>query len=622
MSNPSTPAAASALPSPSLSDRRDELFGHPKGLYVLFFTELWERFSFYGMKAILMLYMLNHMLWSQRDASHVMAWYTGLIYATPLLGGILADKVLGARWSVFIGGCLMAVGNFLLVVEGQSFFYGGLIFLIVGCGLLKPNISTQVGSLYRADDPRRDSAFTIFYMGINLGAMFAPVVCDWLRLRVGYGVAFGAAGVGMAIGLLVYLLGMRVVMERVRLVAGHEKGGTGSATGDRPVANETPRNVVRDRIVVLIVIFVFVIVFWMAFEQAANVMTVWADKHTNLYAFRAEAPPAVISDEPAAARPAAGFAFGAGQLQAVNPFFVVTLAVVFSWLWVWLAKRGRQPSTPTKMCLGFLGMTLAYGVMMAAAQRENRPTEAPLAALPSGINLGDYGSTRLQYDSSAKVLKMDGVLTDLDWLRLLGASAHDDYRRAVQELVEGARKRAEKAGREEKWEERTVLPADTPQPKFVEPLPKDVSWNAETRTLTASGAVGERERLSLEAAGADPTFREAVDRIYQNSSVLKVTVWWLILFYLLCTMGELCLSPVGLSLVTKMAPPKHVGLFMGLWFVTTGGVANYAAHSIGGWWGAVTPTQYFLMFGAMAAIATVLMFLVVGALRARMHGIH
>lgn len=605
--------------------KEGEILGHPRALFILFFAELWERFSFYGMKAVLMLYMLNHLLWSQAGASQVLAWYTGLIYGTTFLGGILADQVLGARWAVLIGGILMATGNFMLMVPELPFFYGGLALLIVGCGLLKPNISTQVGSLYAPDDQRRDAAFTIFYMGINIGAAIAPIACGWLRIRYGYAFAFAAAGVGMVIGLIVYVLGMPIVMRRVRQIAALEgQRGTDRAGEASALTNQhTPRHVVRDRILVLLVIYAFVIVFWMAFEQAANVMTVWADKHTNLYPFLSRASEAPVTAEEAAVEASRqrGFQIGADQLQAANPVFVIALAGIFSWLWVWLDRRGRQPSTPLKMCLGFVGMTLAYGAMLLAAQAENRPMHVSLAKLPAGINLGEYGCTRLTYDEFTKTLRMSGVLSDLDWLRLLGNSAPAEYREAVDTLVLKARERAKEGGAPA-WEVQETLAAGLADPVFVEPLPKAVRWDSATRTFTVAGSIPDRDKLALEAAGADPGFREAVSALYKQASVNRVSVWWLVLFYLLCTIGELCLSPVGLSLVTKMAPPAYVGMFMGLWFLTTGGLASFAAHSIGGLWGQITPMQYFLLFGGMSLAAMVLMFLSVSLLRARMHGIH
>ena len=178
--------------------RRGEFLGHPTCLFTLFFAEMWERFSFYGMKALLILYMVNYLFWRQGEASHVMAWYAGLVYATPVIGGIVADKLTGARWAVVVGGVIIAVGHFLLAFEPLPFFYSGLACLVVGTGFLKPNISTQVGALYTTKDERRDSAFTIFYMGINLGAFVGPLICGWLRaeLRISLRVCGGRRGHG------------------------------------------------------------------------------------------------------------------------------------------------------------------------------------------------------------------------------------------------------------------------------------------------------------------------------------------------------------------------------------------------------------------------------------------
>ena len=183
------------------------LFGHPKGLFVLFLTEMWERFSYYGMRALLVYYMIKQLMFTQGEASQIYGLYTGLVYLTPLFGGILADRVLGQRRTVILGAVLMAIGHFLMAF--QSVFFPALLFLILGNGAFKPNISTQVGSLYPAGDPRRDRAFSIFYVGINLGAFFSPLVCGTLGEVYGWHYGFSAAGIGMVIGLLIYLSGQR-----------------------------------------------------------------------------------------------------------------------------------------------------------------------------------------------------------------------------------------------------------------------------------------------------------------------------------------------------------------------------------------------------------------------------
>lgn len=661
------------------------MFGHPKGLYVLFFTELWERFSFYGMKALLILYMVNYLFWRQDEASHVMAWYAGLVYATPVLGGIVADKITGARWAVVIGGVIIAIGHFLLAFEPLPFFYSGLACLVVGTGFLKPNISTQVGALYRSKDERRDSAFTIFYMGINLGAFIGPLVCGWLRLHYGYHWGFAAAGVGMVLGLIVYILGMSSVVRREKAIAAEEAAESDeeekSATPAAPVSQEEPKPAIQtpgggpsmskvyfDRSMVLIVICIFAILFWVGFEQAANVMNLWADKHTNLFVFQGEAPEVLVGD----AKPApvtggdatptgggglSGFQMTAEMSQSINPFFIIVFAAVFAWFWQFLEKRGRQPSTPVKMMLGVFFLSCAYGVMLMAAQAEGQKTETELVTLPQGLLTDEehrvydvateadpgagqeeeriyYGATRLKWEDGR--LSMRGVLTDLDWMRALGASSAPRYKAAARELFEKAERRADevreakRAGtmdRDATWEVSVKVPEQAGEVVPIAGWPQEdeqpvVAWDADQRELRVSAELSEKGKAQVLAAGANRSFRDALTELYRESSVLKVSILWLLAFYLVITIGELCLSPVGLSLVTKAAPPKYVGLFMGFWFFTTGAVSNYLAHYVGGYWGTMTPGEYFMIFGVLGVIATVIMLLLIRVLRPRLHGIH
>lgn len=646
----SSQSATLALPG----RRPGELFGHPTCLFTLFFTEFWERFSFYGMKALLILYLVNYLFWRQADASHVFAWYAGLVYATPILGGIVADRWLGARWSVVVGGVIIAIGHFLLAFEPMPFFYSGLGCLIIGTGFLKPNISTQVGALYRSNDGRRDSAFTIFYMGINLGAFFGPLVCGWLRINKGYHYGFAAAGVGMVVGLILYIIGMKRVVARERLIATEEAqevratpaspdaaAAAVSPADPGPTGRTPAKHVYRDRCIVLVVICVFAILFWVGFEQAANVMNLWADQHTNMHIFRAAAPPAAVNlpETPGAVAADARGGIGdwrisAEMTQSINPFFIVTLAVVFAWLWQYLERRKRQPSTPLKMAFGVFFLSLAYGIMLLAAQAESRPTAAPLSQVPAGVNLHEYGATRLSWADGT--LQMRGVLTDNDWMRALAASSSPEYQQAVTALQQAAAerheevRRAKSAGRlarDATWEVQVRVPPEVGELVPVADWPLEgeqpkVRWLPEERTLCASGTLSDRDRAQVLAAGADPEFRAALTSIYVESSVLKVSIVWLLAFYLVITIGELCLSPVGLSLVTKAAPPRYVGLFMGLWFFTTGFIANFAAHTIGGYWGTMTPGDYFMIFGVIGVVATVIMLLLLRVLRPMLHGIH
>src|SRR5262249_45493874 len=201
----STMSTAPAMPYGTRAPAMERtLFGHPMGLYVLFATELWERFSFYGMKALLILYMTKHLVWEQGHASQIMGWYTFCVYAMPVIGGLIADRWLGAYRTVFCGALLLCMGHFMMAFEAIPAFFTALTLIVLGVGLLNPNVSTHVAALYRPGDARRDPAFNIFYMGINAGAFLGPIVCGELRTRFGYHVAFAAAGIGMVISLVFY----------------------------------------------------------------------------------------------------------------------------------------------------------------------------------------------------------------------------------------------------------------------------------------------------------------------------------------------------------------------------------------------------------------------------------
>ncbi|UCC31486.1 MAG: peptide MFS transporter [Phycisphaerales bacterium] len=632
------------------SARQGTILGHPKGLYVLFFTELWERFSFYGMKTLLVLYMLNCFFWSQEKASSLLGWYAALAYGLPVVGGFIADHYLGAKRAVVLGAILLSAGHILMAVEAMPAFYTALGLIIAGVGLLKPNVSTQVGALYKPGDPRRDGAFTIFYMGINLGALAGPLLCDWLKDNYGYHVGFAAAGVGMILGLIVYVIGQRILVEFRQDIPAEEGQEGGIPTAESQPQH--PPHVVRDRIIVLLVVFAFVILFWTAFEQSPNAMLVWADKHTNLRLASTEPPPVTLDELTAKADgeqegrvPTSANWFrdpkvGSGQTQSFNPFFIIALAPLFAFLWVWLDKRKAQPSTPTKMVLGLVGVALAFGVMWPAAHLENGASSAPLAAVPSPLAVDEegfvygrdddsdaaervyYGAKRLRYDAASQTLQMSGVLVDLDRFRLLAQTAPEEF---VAEVERFAEQTAEERPGDDGV---TALLEHAPEGlgpveiKEVEGRDRKtiVSWDPETKELTAFAEINKRARAEFLAAAAEPAFKRAVDRVYLDSSDFRVSVWWLIGFYLVLTMGELCLSPVGLSLVTKLAPPKHVGLFMGGWFLATA-IAEKLAQVFGAYWGKMPPLDYFFIFVVMCGVGALLMALLVRSLKRMMHGV-
>ncbi|WP_162426411.1 peptide MFS transporter [Pontibacter pudoricolor] len=354
---------------------------HPKGLYLLFFTELWERFSYYGMRGLLMLYLTKTALegglgYSVADAALIYGYFTGFVYFTPIIGGWLADKFIGHRRAILIGGVLMALGQFSLFSTpyiGVEMTYLGLLLLIIGNGFFKPNISSIVGNLYAQGDPRRDSAFTIFYMGINIGAFFAPLVCGYLaedyfatkavvngvETVTNYGFQYGflAAGIGMVIGQLVFnTLGPKLLGD---LGLKPVKAETDEATGQPKKADKLTKEEI-DRVSVIFIISIFVIFFWAGFEQAGSSLTVYTDKYIDREVF--------------------GYLIPTSWFQSVNPLFIVMFAPLTAQLWLFLAKRGKDLSIPTKMGMGMILLGVGFFFMVGAVMERGGVEDATIKA--------------------------------------------------------------------------------------------------------------------------------------------------------------------------------------------------------------------------------------------------
>ena len=331
-----------------------DILGHPRALAYLFATEMWERFSYYGMRALLVLYMLKYLFVPQRAnevlglspfqhalefvfgplapqplASQIYGFYTGLVYLTPILGGLLADRVLGQRRTVIVGATLMAIGHFMMAFE--QLFLLALGFLILGNGAFKPNISTQVGALYAPGDRRRDRAFSIFYVGINLGAFLAPLICGTLGEELGWHYGFAAAGVGMTIGLVTYLAATPTLPKDA-----FEKRATLTTPLDRTAWRS---------IAALLLLFAPVSLFWATYEQQGNTITLWADQFTDRHFLGGEIP--------------------VTWFQAFNPFMIFAFTPFIVALW--RRQKKKEPSTITKLAIGCLLNGLAYLVMMTAA---------------------------------------------------------------------------------------------------------------------------------------------------------------------------------------------------------------------------------------------------------------
>jgi POT family proton-dependent oligopeptide transporter len=391
------------------------------------------------MRALLVLYLVNGLHWSDRDAASLYGTYTGLVYGVQIAGGFLADRFLGTRRSLLIGGAIIALGHFVLAIPTSAMLYLGLGLVIAGTGLFKPNVSTMVGQLYAPDDRRRDAGFTIFYMGINIGATFAPLVTGYLASQMGWHWGFGAAGVGMVLGLVIYVWGRNAYLPGIGVDPPGKRVAGGAPARDSSATT---------RILALLVLFAFVGVFWMGYDQAGSSVNLFTDRHVDRHVGSFETPTA--------------------WYQSVQPFAVLVFAPIFAALWAALSRRNREPSTPAKMALG-LGLLASSFVLLAMAGRT----------------------------------------------------------------------------------------AD-------------------------NGAL------------AGP--------------------WWIVGAYVVQVLGEMCVSPVGLSYVTKVAPVRYASLLMAAWFLATG-VGDKFAGIVAGMASTMTAERFFYFVGGIVAIATVLLALIVPWLR-------
>lgn len=349
-------------------EKQGTVFGHPKALFLLFFTEMWERFSYYGMRAILILYLTKKLFegglgMEPAEATLLYGYFTGLVYFTPLIGGWLADKYLGKRLAITIGGITMMVGQFVLFgINSMNGLYLGLFLLIIGNGFFKPNISTLVGGLYKDGDSRRDSAFSIFYMGINLGALLAPFVIGYFTdslfkttnldgtIAYGYRWGFLASGVGMLLGQIIFnTLGQKYLgdlgKKPVKEIKSDITVETQETTSVNPQTGELlSKAQEKQRTSVIFILFAFAVFFWAGFEQAGSSLSLYTDKFIN--------------------RSIGGFEIPTSWFQSVNPIFIVTLAPLFAMFWN--SKLGKRLSTPVKMGVGMIILGLGFLFMLGA----------------------------------------------------------------------------------------------------------------------------------------------------------------------------------------------------------------------------------------------------------------
>lgn len=319
---------------------------HPKGVYILFFTEMWERFSYYGMRGILVLYLVattqkGGLGWDNVGALALYGWYTMSVYVMSIPGGIIADRYLGQKKTILLGGILLVLGHSILAFHGTGYFYTGLVLIVLGVGGLKPNISTMVGGLYKQGDPNRDKGFMFFYQGINIGAFAAGIVVAYIADVWGWHAGFGAAGVGMFLGMIVYVWGWKF-LKGVGEHTSREKDITGKRAKSKPLTK-----IEKDRVIVLILSFLIVVAFWGAYEQAGGLMNLYANSRTDRMFF--------------------GFEIPAAAFQSVNPLFIILFGTAVATYWIKRRKKAKEDSSLFKMAIGNIIMGLGFVLMVGAA---------------------------------------------------------------------------------------------------------------------------------------------------------------------------------------------------------------------------------------------------------------
>ena len=333
--------------------KQEEFLGHPKGLYVLFFVEMWERFSYYGMRAILTLYLAAPILlgdpqsgfgWTNAETISFYGTYTMLVYLTSIPGGWIADKFIGQKKAVMLGGLLLCIGHGILAVDTQWAFFTGLLFIVIGVGFLKPNISTMVGGLYPKGDDRRDKGFYVFYIGINLGAFFGALAVGIVAAEYGWHYGFGLAGIGMALGQIVYMFGLKY-LEGVGEFLGKKD------SPDKELMKKPLTKVEKDRMLVMFLSFLIIIVFWGAFEQAGGLMSLYTEQKTDrlisFLDYQYEVPAAVF--------------------QSVNAFFIIVLGTLVGGFWHKWGRKGKESSSLFKMAIGVIIMAFGFFFMSKAS---------------------------------------------------------------------------------------------------------------------------------------------------------------------------------------------------------------------------------------------------------------
>lgn len=510
--------------------------GHPPSLFILFFTEMWERFSYYGMRALLVLFLTSSLLeggwaWNRSDALQLYAWYTGLVYITPILGGLIADKLLGYRKAVMLGALIMTIGHACMALESEMTFYLGLGCLIIGNGLFKPNISSIVGQLYTKNPEKKDAAYTIFYMGINAGAFLGILLCGYIGEKIDWSYGFGLAGVFMLFGLLQFSFAQKIfgtigLTPKHKARVDRDEADYAALNPQIPLekaAEVIPAHVSRDRMIVIGVFAFFTIFFWWAFEQAGGSMTIFADDYTD--------------------RSLDGGS--AATFKIINTLLTVVPMIILSVVLGNLFKKTFAKYSLSNIFLA-TSFLIIWGIVIWMLVRE---------------------------------FNADATEVPASWFGILNSF----FIIALAPLFS------------KMWESR---------------------YNPSGPVKFAFGLILMGLGFAILAYGSYS--------IPQGAKTASVSMVWLILAYLLHTLGELCISPVGLSYVSKLAPVKLVGLMFGIWFVANF-IANLTAGITGSYIDAITEKYsisiFFLIFTFIPIAAGLVMLALNKMLKKKMHGI-
>jgi len=583
-----------------VNEKENEIFGHHPGLFLLFFTEMWERFSYYGMRALLVLFLVSELAdggwgWSRKSALELYGWYTGLVYLTPILGGILADKLFGYRGAVLLGALLMTCGHASMAFDTPLTFYIGLGLLISGNGLFKPNISSMVGQLYANNPERKDGAYTIFYMGINSGAFLGILLCGYIGEKVGWSYGFGLAGVFMALGMIMFFLGKSLFGE-----VGKRSTPQAKKLNSETVQAE-PANVVRDRLIVIGILSFFTIFFWMAFEQAGGSMTIFAKDYT--------------------ARVLSG-ASATVFFWANTALTIVPLAIVTFLLFKLISKTYEQiPLSNLAIGISFV-IIWAIAIWMLNKEFNMKAYVVSFETTVVPEKEGDPKTLRMertiQWDQP---LAVDQKLFLIDREAKGGNGKLKIISEEQAKLFEGE---FNATVIKEKQNE-TEVPASwfgILNSFFIiafAPLLSRI-WESPLNP-SAPGKFG--LGLILLGLGFGVLALGSMG-IGNESKSASISMWWLIAAYLLHTLGELCVSPVGLSYVSKLAPIKLVGLMFGVWFLATA-VANYLAGLSGSFIDPISEKYglafFFMIFTLIPILSGVVIWILTPKIRKMMHGI-